>query len=277
MMHDDEDDFPPMEEFELTSSYLGEELSLSEVGDEVSLPFPDLSLLESRCGYSFKDRELLERALTHPSYSNERRRKRKHNQRLEFLGDAVLGMITAAVLYEREEFEDEGMLTRSLSSLVCESALARKARELELGSFLKLGKGEDSQGGRDRDSILCDAYEALLASIFVDGGFEAAHKVVMKLHRADFDRLERPNPPQPNFKGQLQSIIQAQFNVQPTYHIIYEHGPEHRKVFVAEVRVLSERLGQGEGKSKKHAEQAAAEFALSLFLDKLAASQGQDA
>lgn len=262
-----DEDLPMLEELSLTSlGGLGDEISLAEMGDEISLPFPDLNLLESRCGYTFKDRELLERALTHPSYSNERRRKRKHNQRLEFLGDAVLGLITASVLYERDEFEDEGVLTRSLSSLVCESALARKARELELGYFLKLGKGEDSQGGRDRDSILCDAYEALLASIYVDGGFDAARHVVLKLHRKDFDLLERPNPPTPNFKGQLQSLIQAKYNVQPSYHIIHEHGPEHRKIFVAEVRVHAERLGHGEGKSKKQAEQAAAEEALKTFI-----------
>lgn len=263
-----EDDLPMLEEVSLTSFGLDDEISIAELGDEISLPFPDLSLLESRCGYTFKNREYLERALTHPSYSNERRRKRKHNQRLEFLGDAVLGLLTASVLYDRDEFEDEGVLTRSLSALVCESALAKKARELELGYFLKLGKGEDSQGGRDRDSILCDAYEALLASIYVDGGFEAAKRVVLKLHRRDFDTLEQPNPPTPNFKGQLQSLIQAKYNVQPTYHIVYEQGPEHRKVFVAEVRVFEERLGQGEGRSKKQAEQAAAQEALENFIEK---------
>jgi len=124
-----------------------------------------LDLLEQRLGYRFKDRRILERAMTHPSYANERRSRGKHNQRLEFLGDSVIGMIISSYLYEEKEFEDEGALTFNLSSMVCEPALANKARQLELGTFLRLGKGEDGQGGRERDSILCDAYEAMVAAI----------------------------------------------------------------------------------------------------------------
>ncbi len=243
---------------------LGEEVSFG-LGDEVSLPFPDLNALEARIGHTFNNRELLERALTHPSYSNERRRKRKHNQRLEFLGDAVLGLVTATCLYAREEFEDEGMLTRSLSALVCEEALARKARELDLGLFLKLGKGEDSQGGRDRDSILCDAYEALLAAVFIDGGYEAGRAMVMRLHARELAHIERPRANVPNYKGQLQSVVQARYNTQPTYHILQEQGPEHSKLFVAEVRIMGEAMGQGTGRSKKAAEQAAAEQAFLML------------
>lgn len=269
MMDDDslfDETFPELDDFELPVG-LGDEISLADLGDEISLPFPDLSVLEVKCGYVFKNREFLERALTHPSYSNERRRKRKHNQRLEFLGDAVLGLITASALYEREEFEDEGMLTRSLSALVCEQALAKKARELELGYFIKLGKGEDSQGGRDRDSILCDAYEALLAAIFVDGGYDAARRVVLKLHAKDFSTIEKPKPPSPNFKGQLQSLVQSRYNIQPSYHIVQEQGPEHNKIFVSEVRVMGECMGQGKGRSKKSAEQEAAAQAIRMFND----------
>lgn len=232
-----------------------------ELGDELSVPFPDLSMLQERLGYTFENRELLERALTHPSYANERRGQRKHNQRLEFLGDAVIGLLVATQLYARERFEDEGVLTRNLSSLVCEPALARKARELGLGHFLRLGKGEDSQGGRERDSILCDAYEALLAAIYTDGGFDAARRVVARLHEREFDAADRPKPRVPNHKGRLQSMAQARFGVQPTYHIVREHGPEHGKMFVAQVHVMGESLGEGEGRSKKQAEQLAAQAA----------------
>ncbi len=246
----DEDSFPMGLSTDMSYSY--------ELGDEISIPFPNLSVLEERIDHTFRDREFLERALTHPSYANERRGKRKHNQRLEFLGDSVLGMIVASELYKREEFEDEGMLTRNLSALVCERALAAKARQLDLGSFLRLGKGEDGQGGRHRDSILCDAYEALIASIYVDAGYEVVRRVVLKLHEGDFDDIQKPRPRTPNFKGQLQSIVQAKYNTQPTYHIVREQGPEHRKTFIAEVRVMGEQMGEGEGRSKKQAEQNAA-------------------
>jgi len=236
-----------------------------ELGEEFSVPFPDLTILEERIGYSFREREFLERALTHPSYANERRGKRRHNQRMEFLGDSVLGMIVASKLYQREDFEDEGVLTRNLSSMVCERALAAKARELGLGIFLRLGKGEDGQGGRNRDSILCDAYEALIAAIYIDGGYDEVRRVVIELHAHDFDTVSRPIPRSPNHKGQLQSIVQAKYNIQPTYHIVREYGPEHRKIFVSEVRVMGEVMGQGEGRSKKAAEQEAAAKACASF------------
>ncbi len=228
------------------------------LGDELSLPFQGLDLLEARLGYVFTQRHVLERALTHPSYANERRSKRKHNQRLEFLGDSVLGMIIATRLYRQEEFEDEGMLTRNLSSLVCEEALANKARELDLGEFLKLGKGEIGQGGRDRDSILCDAYEALLAAIFLDGGYEEVRRVVLALHEREFAVMSRPKKQPPNYKGTLQREVQAAHNIQPHYEIVGTHGPEHDKIFVAQASVNGEVVGKGEGRSKKQAEQEAA-------------------
>ncbi|MEM1347821.1 MAG: ribonuclease III [Myxococcota bacterium] len=248
---------------------LGDTMSYAIDGDVRStnsgVSWAQMRRLERRIGYTFVDRELLERAMTHPSYANERRGKQRHNQRMEFLGDAVLGLITATQLYMREEFEDEGMLTRSLSALVCERALAAKAREINLGDYLRLGKGEQGQGGRERDSILCDAYEALMAAVYVDGGFSAARDVVLRLHEQELRSVERPQPRSPNFKGQLQGLIQAKYNVQPTYHIVQEYGPEHCKMFVAEVRVMGERMGQGEGRSKKQAEQNAAQEACGMF------------
>ena len=244
---------------------LGVEMSY-ELGDEISIPFLDLGVLEARLGHTFLDREYLERALTHPSYANERRGPRKHNQRLEFLGDSIIGMIVASELYKREAFVDEGMLTRNLSALVCEGALAAMARSLDLGAFLRLGKGEDSQGGRTRDSILCDAYEAVIAAVYVDAGYEVVNRIVLSLHQGSFDDIQRPKPGTPNFKGQLQSIAQAKYNTQPTYHIVGEKGPEHSKIFVAEVRIIGETMGEGEGRSKKQAEQNAAEQACRILM-----------
>ncbi len=247
-------------------TFPGLDVGVLFAGEESSVTFGDLDALELRIGYSFNERMFLERALTHPSYANERKGNKRHNQRLEFLGDSVLGLIIATALYQREEMEDEGMLTKHLSALVCERALSAKARELDLGDFLRLGKGEEAQGGRLRDSILCDAYEALIAAIYLDGGYLAVRDVALRLHQVELTELQSPLPNNPNYKGLLQSSVQARYNTQPTYHIVDEHGPEHRKMFVAEVRVLRERMGRGEGRSKKLAEQAAAEQALALFV-----------
>lgn len=244
----------------MSADELGSQESVG-LGQESSIPFGELGGLEQRLGYVFRDRELLERALTHPSYANERDHTRS-NQRLEFLGDSVLGVVVASQLYLREEFEDEGKLTRQLSTLVCEDALALKARELGLGDFLRLGKGEDSQGGRERASILCDTYEAVLAAIYMDGGFEAASDAVCRLHAEELAGGVQAQPKEPNYKGQLQRLVQARHNVQPIYHVIGERGPEHVKVFVVEVRVHDEVLAQGQGRSKKQAEQNAAATAL---------------
>lgn len=238
------------------------------LGDEQSMPFHGLDLLEARLGYVFTRRDILERALTHPSYANERRTRRKHNQRMEFLGDSVLGMIIASRLYREDEFEDEGMLTRNLSTLVCEEALANKAREFDLGSFLQLGKGEEGQGGRDRDSILCDAFEAVLAAIFLDGGYEKVRSVVLAMHEREFTVMSKPKAQAPNFKGQLQRVVQAAYNVQPHYEIVRAYGEEHDKMFVAQVNVKGELKGEGEGRSKKQAEQNAAQDAYETWWDK---------
>ena len=227
--------------------------------EESSLAEEGLERLQERLGYRFGDRARLERALTHPSYANERRTRRKHNQRMEFLGDAVLGMLIASYLYEQEEFEDEGVLTHHLSSIVREESLANAARKLGLGEALLLGRGEDGQGGRERDSILCDAYEALVAAIFLDGGYARVREVVLGLHEEDFERVQLPRKPkEPNYKGQLQKKVQAMHNVQPHYEIVDAHGPEHDKMFVAVATMKGEVLGRGEGRSKKHAEQSAA-------------------
>ena len=246
-------------------SGLGEEISLAELGDEISLPFPELDVLERKCGYVFKDRAWLKRALTHPSYANERKGHQRSNQRMEFLGDAVVGLVTARALFERDELGDEGVLTRNLSALVCERALAQKARELELGYFIKLGKGEDGQGGRDRPGILCDAYEALMAAIFMDGGYEAVREVINRLHGEEFAHIRKPPPTTPNHKGQLQTLTQALYGVQPTYSIVDSQGPEHSKDFVALVFVRGERVAQGTGRSKKAAQQDAARRAFELL------------
>ena len=249
---------PPKEEL---THHLAESLGLAE---DTSFPVEEMDLLEERIGYAFGDRSLLNRALTHPSYANERRTKqaRQQNQRLEFLGDAVLGMVVATELFNRESSCDEGSLTRYLSGLVCEPALASKARQLGLGAFIRLGKGEESQGGRDRDSILCDCYEAMLAAVYLDGGFDVVHAMVAKLHQDEFESLARFNIKKPNHKGRLQKIVQARYGVQPSYQIVDKQGPEHGRVFLAQVRVNREVVGVGEGGAKKVAEQEAAKDAL---------------
>ena len=249
------------EDFKDGLSQVVESLGLAE---NTSFPVEEMDLLEERIGYAFEDRELLKRALTHPSYANERRSKaaRQQNQRLEFLGDSVLGMVVATELFNRESSCDEGSLTRYLSGLVCEPALATKARQLGLGVFIRLGKGEESQGGRDRDSILCDCYEALLAAVYLDGGFEVIQAMVARLHQRELESLTRFHPKKPNHKGRLQKIVQARYGVQPSYQIVDKHGPEHGRVFVAQVRIHREVVGQGEGRAKKVAEQEAAKDAL---------------
>lgn len=231
---------------------------LGGLGDEDSLGFSNLDVLERACGYTFNDRAWLKRALTHPSYANERKQHSRNNQRMEFLGDSVVGLVTARALFARDELGDEGVLTRNLSALVCERALAQKARELDLGSFIKLGKGEDFQGGRDRPGILCDAYEALMAAIFLDGGYDAVCKVIERLHGKEFAHIRKPPPTTPNYKGQLQTLTQSLYGVQPTYSIADSQGPEHSKDFVAHVFVRGERVAQGTGRSKKAAQQDAA-------------------
>ena len=227
--------------------------------------------LEAKLGYSFGDRTLLERALTHRSFANEDEQAAGDNQRLEFLGDAVLGLIVANELFQRDREVQEGALSTRQAQMVCEPTLADLARDLDLGSYLRLGRGEATSGGRDKSSLLADAYEALLAAVYLDGGLQAAERVVIS-HLGDaLSEVHETSAPT-DYKSRLQTVIQREKAVQPEYRIIDESGPPHDMIFVAEVRVDGRPLGAGRGRSKKEAEQQAAEEAL----ETLGADHGLD-
>lgn len=236
--------------------------------DNPSATRPDedeaLARLEEAIGYHFGDRTLLVRAMTHPSYVNEHEGVERSNQRLEFLGDAVLGLATATELFERDDLGSEGLLSAVQAEIVCEPALARIAEAIVLGDHMRLGHGEEVQGGRTKDSLLSDTYEALLAAVYLDGGFEAAHSVVARLQGHELDRPRRistHNDP----KSLLQKRVQSELSMQPRYHTVREHGPAHARCFEAEVRIGDEVWGRGEGPSKKEAEREAALEGLEHF------------
>ncbi|MBP9999945.1 MAG: ribonuclease III [Clostridiales bacterium] len=211
--------------------------------------------LEKLIGYSFKDQALLTRALTHSSYANEKRLgKLGCNERLEFLGDSVLELISSDFLYHMFPKLPEGELTKKRASLVCEPALAFCARAFHLPEFLLLGKGEDMTGGRERDSIVSDATEALLGAIYLDGGFASAKEFVLSFILNDIEHKQLFY----DSKTILQEIVQDMGKKPVEYHLVGEEGPDHRKVFCVDVVVDGEVLGHGTGHNKKTAEQAAA-------------------
>jgi ribonuclease-3 len=221
-----------------------------------------LATLETKLGYSFKRPELLEQALTHPSLSYETQRASgQDNQRLEFLGDAVLQLILTHELFNRFSDFNEGALTKLRSRLVSRSALMEYAREIQLGDFLRMGRGEESSGGRSRPSALADAFEAVVAAVYLDGDYSAARQVVLNLLE-DHLVLLTEQPIEVNPKGQLQELLQSKSTGSPNYTIISQEGPDHAKRFEANVEWSGEILGSGSGQSKKEAEIAAARMAL---------------
>jgi len=209
--------------------------------------------------YTFRDKKLLERALTHSSYANERGMGRKAcNERLEFLGDSILGYITAEYLCFKYTEKPEGELTKLRSELVCEASLAAASKRLSLGKALKLGKGEENTGGRQRNSILADAFEATLAAIYLDSGIGAAKAFVYE----NILDNENHSIPVSDHKTALQELIQRDGTPSPEYKIISEEGPDHAKMFTAEVFSKGSSLGVGNGRTKKEAEQMAAKAAI---------------
>lgn len=216
--------------------------------------------LEEKLGYSFKNPELLRTALTHSSYANENRHEGVCNERLEFLGDAVLGLIVARYLYLSFPQLNEGKMTRLRSELVCEKNLDEVAAKLELGSYLRLGKGEENGGGRTRPSILADAVEATLAAIYLDGGMEEAEKFINTFIINVFKSGETEY--EGDYKTELQELIQRTNGQRLEYKLVRESGPDHSKVFEIAVKLNGEELATGTGKSKKLAEQMAAKAAL---------------
>jgi ribonuclease III len=218
---------------------------------------PQLHTLQQELGYSFTDPTLLSRALTHVSH--ERENGADHNEVLEFLGDAVLDLAVSDLLMRRFPARGEGDLSKMRAALVNTSALAEKAAQLDLGALLCLGKGEERSGGRAKPSILAGAFEAVLGAVYQDGGFEAARRLV---ERYFTDDVKEKNLGQQDYKTRLQEISQMLFHAPPTYRIVSESGPDHDKRFVTEIAVGGKVLGRGEGKTKKQAEQQAAEKAL---------------
>lgn len=200
-------------------------------------------------------------SLTHPSIAHEQNNPSPHNQRLEFLGDAILGAVLSQQLYETFAEADEGQLTKSRAKLVNSTSLAAHGRALGLGDYLILSRGEENSGGRARSSTLADAFEALLGAIFLDGGFDAARNFILREFSADYAELDLPvgidNP-----KGELQELLQAKSPVAPVYQLVSAVGPDHDRNFVCAVLHDGVELGQGSGKSKKAAESDAALAAL---------------
>ena len=222
--------------------------------------------LQASLGYEFADGRLLERALTHRSYANESE-VTENNQRLEFLGDSVLGLVIAERMFALFPHAPEGSLSSWLASLVNEGALTEVANALELGRFLRLGRGEILSGGREKPSLLADAYEAVLAAVYLDGGLEAVRDVILRLQADAIDGCEPSAPPE-DFKSRLQRLVQAEGAFRPKYDIISERGPAHERIFIAAALVDDEVFGEGEGRSKKEAEQQAAHAALKRWEDR---------
>ena len=215
--------------------------------------------LEQGLGYFFRDKSLLENALTHSSFANERRDGRKDNERLEFLGDSILGFVVAAFLYKLYPDKPEGDLTRIRADLVCERNLAKRAGTVSLGEYLLLGHGEDQCGGRNRDSIVSDAMESVIAAAYLDGGFDAAKGIVDRLILTE---LPQGRPGNFDYKTMFQEIVQREKDRNIRYQLTGETGPDHDKIFTVEVLINDRVVGVGNGRSKKKAEQAAAEQAI---------------
>lgn len=219
--------------------------------------------LEEKLGYKFNNIKLLQNALNHSSYANEVRNGVTSNERLEFLGDSVLSVIVSDYIYKNYRSWPEGELTKLRASLVCEKSLCGFSRELNLGQYLKLGKGEEKNGGRERDSILADAFEAVLAAIYLDGGMEPARRHVMNFVLRELKHTDEEVFK--DYKTALQEIIQRNPEESVTYTLAGTSGPDHDKSFEVEVLLNSNVIGRGTGKNKKQAEQAAAKEALRLM------------
>ncbi|MGN0404599.1 MAG: ribonuclease III [Bariatricus sp.] len=227
----------------------------------------DLKELENKIGYNFANEGLLRHAMTHSSYVNEKRLKKADcNERLEFLGDAILELVSSEYLFFGNPTMPEGELTKLRASMVCEKALAFCARDLDLGDFLLLGKGEDATGGRKRDSITSDALEALIGAIYLDGGFANAKEFILNhvLNDLEGKRLFYDS------KTILQELVQGNSEKGINYHLVGEVGPDHNKSFQVEVRIGDTSYGQGIGRTKKAAEQEAAYQAILKLKDRKA-------
>ena len=224
-----------------------------------------MKTLESKLGYTFENIALLENALTHSSCANESQGRLQSNERLEFLGDSILGMVVADHLYRNHPDLPEGELTRTRAALVCEESLVEVARELNLGEYLRLGKGEEAGGGRNRPSIRADAVEAVLAAVYLDGGIGSARKIIQKyILSREVAGLTKPR----DYKTALQELVQRESGQVLCYRLTGESGPDHDKRFFVEVDLNGASVGAGSGRSKKEAEQMAAKAAIQRISEK---------
>lgn len=224
-----------------------------------------LKLLEEAIKYHFNNQQYLVRALTHSSYSNENKKEKpKNNERLEFLGDSVLGLVISEYLFSHYHQLEEGQLTKIRAKIVCEASLGEASKVLKLGEYMLFGRGEELTGGRERMSILADAFEALIAAIYLDGGMECVKTVVLGQLGSVIEAAVQGKL-FVDYKTRLQEIIQVQKGNRIKYEIIKEEGPDHAKVFHTEVRLNDEIIGVGSGSSKKESEQAAAKEGLKRF------------
>ncbi len=217
--------------------------------------------LAQSLGYGFRDASLLNLALTHPSAVREENKGQPHNQRLEFLGDAVLQLVLTRELYEKFPEVGEGSMTKARAKMVNRRTLADQGRRLQLGQYLIMSHGEELSGGRDRASTLADGFEALIGAIFLDGGFGAAQEFLLRVYRETFGELT-VIPSLENPKGELQEILQATSSEAPKYKLAAIAGPDHDRVFECTVHHHGQELGRGRGKSKKSAQSQAALMAL---------------
>ena len=218
-----------------------------------------LKELEQKIGYRFRNFSFLEQAMMHSSYTNEKHLEKYHcNERLEFLGDAVLELISSEFLFRQSPKVPEGELTKTRASMVCEQSLAMCARDIDLGSYLLLGKGEEVTGGRFRDSVTSDALEALIGAIYLDGGFTSAKEFICKFILNDLEHKKLFF----DSKTILQERVQAHHDKVLHYELVGEEGPDHQKLFVVEARLGEKVIGRGKGRTKKAAEQEAAYHAL---------------
>lgn len=222
----------------------------------------DYQELEKKIGYTFQNRALLKQAVTHSSFANEQKiNRQKHYERLEFLGDAVLELVSSDFLFQTHPEMPEGQLTKLRASMVCEPALAYCAKDLTLDSYIQLGKGEEATGGRYRDSIVSDVMEAVIGAIYLDGGMEPAKTYIHRFILSDLENKQLFLDSKTNLQEYMQQNLKKEFH----YRLVEESGPEHDKVFLVEVVMEEKVLGRGKGRTKKAAEQQAAYEALLGF------------
>ena len=224
-----------------------------------------LARLEAAINHRFASRRLLQHALTHRSYANERAGDVADNEVMEFLGDAVLGLVVSELLYRRSPELSEGKMSKLKAFLVSAEMLARRAEAIDLGSYLVLGRGEEKTAGRAKDSLLANAFEAVIAAVYLDAGLEAATDFVDRTIWPQLGASVPEDHPLSDYKSLLQERLQAQSGELPVYRVVAEQGPDHDKIFRVEVVVDGEPLTEGEGRTKKAAEQEAAESALAML------------